>query len=447
VTPVRQVEGRRRGAGTLPIRWIVLAMLFLAAAVMFVQRMCISVAAPSMQNELGLSPLEMGWVFSSFLVGYVIFQVPGALYGERFGARRSILWLGLIAIACTLLTAAVPGHLGVAPTLVFLLLVRFVLGASQAPVFPVGAGVILHWFPPGRWSLPNALITAGISLGAAATPPLLANLIDLAGWRTALAVVALLAGLFLIVWWPLVRDRPEGHPRITPEELAFIGKRSSAALDARWPVIKRLLGVPQIVSLSLSYLLQCYVIYVFIFWLYPYLTVQRGLTLVSSGTLAAVPFIAAAIVSPFGSALSDWLVRRGHARWGFRAVPMIALTLAAGALWLAVQARDPYIAVLHLSVCFALVQVTDGVYWGAMTTLAPSHAPIATGILNTFGNVGGVICTPLIPWVAERLGWVDALLTSSVAAVLGAGLWLLVTPDRPVDARIAAAGEGEPGAR
>lgn len=433
MTPAGELSALRPARTAVPVRWIVLAMLFVASAVMFVQRMCISVAAPTMQQQLGLSPLQMGWVFSSFLVGYVIFQVPGALFGERFGARRSILWLGILAIACTLLTAAVPAHWGLAAAICLLLLVRFVLGASQAPVFPVGAGVIMHWFPPGRWSLPNALIAAGISLGAAATPPLLANLIDLAGWRAAMAVVAVLAGLFLILWWPLVRDRPDLHPRISPAELAFIGTRTEVALAARWPVVKRLLRVPQVVALSVSYLLQCYVIYVFIFWLYSYLTVQRGLTLLASGALAAVPFVAAAIVSPFGSAVSDRLVRAGHVRWGFRAVPMIALTLAAGALWLAVHARDPYVAVLHLSVCFALVQVTDGVYWGAMTTLTPSHAPIATGILNTFGNVGGVICTPLIPWVAERLGWVDALLTSSVAAVLGAALWLLVTPDRPVD--------------
>jgi ACS family glucarate transporter-like MFS transporter len=421
----------------VPVRWVVLAMLFVVAAVMFVQRMCIAVAAPTMQRELRLSAVQMGWVFSSFLVGYVIFQVPGALYGERFGARRAIFWLGLIAIVCTLLTAAVPGRFGISPALGLLLLVRFLLGASQAPVFPVGAGVIMHWFPPGQWSLPNALIAAGISLGAAATPPLLANLIDLGGWRMAMCAVAALAGLFLILWWPLVRDRPAQYPGITPEELTYIGTRESAAIDARWPVIRRLLCIPQVVALSVSYLLQCYVIYVFIFWLYSYLTVQRGLTLLSSGTLAAVPFVAAALVSPFGSAVSDWLVRRGHVRWGFRAVPMLALALAAGALWLAVHALDPYVAVLHLSICFALVQVTDGVYWGAMTTLTPSHAPIATGILNTFGNIGGAICTPFIPWVAERLGWVNALLTSSIAALLGAGLWLLVFPDRPVDARTA----------
>lgn len=421
-----------RASAHPPIRWVVLAMLFLVAAVIFVQRMCIAIAAPSMEAALRLSPVQMGWIFSSFLVGYVILQVPGALYGERLGARRTILWLGSLAIVCTLLTAAVPGNLGVAPALCSLLLVRFILGLSQAPIFPIGAGVIMRWFPPGRWSLPNALISGGISLGAAATPLLLANIIAAIGWRAAVAIVAAMGTIILGFWWPLVRDRPAEHPLITSEELYFIGTRQDVASDASWLVVKQLFSVPQVVALSVSYLLQSYVIYVFIFWLYTYLTVQRGLTLLASGELASVPFVVAAAVSPFGSALSDWLVRRGHARWGFRSVPMVALVLAAGALWLAVHAGDTYVALFDLSLCFSLVQMTDGVYWGAMTTLAPNHAPIATGILNTFGNIGGVICTPVIPWVAEHLGWVDALLTSCVAALLGAALWLLVYPDRSV---------------
>ncbi len=184
--------------------------------------------------------------------------------------------------------------------------------------------------------------------------------------------------------------------------------------------------------LALSYLCMVYVFYIFFSWFYIYLVDVRGFSLLEGGVYAALPWIVGAIGASLGGALCDYLCKRIGPRWGCRLPCMIGLILVAGFLFAGVKAENPHLAVVYLSICFGFTQITEGAYWAGSTFVAGPHTAAATGILNTGGNLGGVISTPLIPILADSYGWGAALATGSVFAIIGAVLWLWIDVERPL---------------
>ena len=168
------------------MHWAILVLLFLASFVAYILRTNMSVAGEGLKADLGLSQVQLGMVLAAFAWGYAIFQFPGGILGESLGARRA---LTLIAIAWGVLNLAVgllPGRELASPTmmLVLLILLRFLMGAAQAPLYPISGGLICNWFPVSGWALPNGLTNAGLTLGSAATGPLIAWLMESVGWAS-----------------------------------------------------------------------------------------------------------------------------------------------------------------------------------------------------------------------------------------------------------------------
>ena len=159
------------------VRWNILAVLVAMSFVAYVLRTNMSVAGESMMGELGLSQVELGMVLAAFAWGYALFQFPGGVFGDIFGPRRVLTWIAICWGIANLAIGLVPGAdlAGPGVLLVSLIALRFAMGVVQAPVFPVVAGTIRNWFPPGGWALPNALSNAGLTLGAAATADRLAS--------------------------------------------------------------------------------------------------------------------------------------------------------------------------------------------------------------------------------------------------------------------------------
>jgi len=150
------------------------------------------------------------------------------------------------------------------------------------------------------------------------------------------------------------------------------------------------------------------------------------------GYFAAAPWMVGAIAASVGGLLCDRLCKRIGARWGCRIPGIVGLSLVAGLLFLGATAKNPYLAVVFLSLCFGCTQLTEGAYWAAAIFVSGKHASAATGVLNTGGNVVGGIGALLVPITAEVFGWVPALATGSVFALIGVGLWLFVRAAEPM---------------
>jgi ACS family glucarate transporter-like MFS transporter len=419
------------------VRWVILALLFAASFVAYLLRTNMSIAGEKMMADLGLSKIQLGLVLSAFAWGYAFFQFPGGIFGDRMGPRRALTIIAILWGILTLLTGLVPGT-GLASTAVILAALiglRFVMGAVQAPLFPVGCGgAIGNWFPVSGWAFPNGLTSTGLTLGAAATAPLIAWLMETLGWRQSFVLTAPSAFLIAGVWWWYARDNPADHPRVSQKELELIdenrGSREPAADDKMaW---KRVLKNRDILLLAASYFCMNYVFYIFFNWFFIYLVDVRGFEILKGGTFAAAPWMVGAVAASVGGLWCDRLCKRIGARWGCRIPGMVGLSLVAGLLFLGATARNPYLAVAFLALSFGCTQLTEGAFWAAAIFVSGKHASAATGVLNTGGNVVGGIGALLVPIMADAFGWVPALATGSVFALIGVGLWLFVRADRPM---------------
>ena len=414
------------------VRYALLAMLFGFAFTGYVQRTSVAIAAKPMMPELGLTQVQIGWLLTAFLVTYSVFQLPGALAGQWFGARGTLTFLGLATIAASLATAAAPALALGGSLLVALVVARSLLGVAQAALFPVASGAIRSWFPEGSWASAQGSLVAGLWLGAAVTPPLVAWLMQEHGWRLALVLTSLPSLALVAVWHIYARDRPVEHPTISPLELDELASnpRTPPGPPVTTRRVLRVLGDPQILRITASYFIMNYVFYLVTFWSFLYLVQDRKVTVLEGGWLASLPFVVAGIAAAAGGRVADQLRARWGDRVGMRVLPLAALPSSAVFLFLTVTATSAYWAVAALCLGFACVELTEGSFWGATMRLAPSDTMAATAVLNTGGNLGGVVATPIIAALSVNHGWTSVFATGAVTSLAAAALWLTIDASR-----------------
>src|SRR5450631_483796 len=421
-----------RNPRLVPVRWSILGCVFGFSLFGYMQRTGIAIAAEPMMQELGLDQVTLGWLLTVFLIGYTAFQITGGVLGEYWGPRRTLTWMGVASLFATVITAIVPRLASGAAVLAILIAARLLLGAAQGGLFPVATGAIKNWLPARNWGFAQGFLITGAWLGSAITPPIVSALLLYFGWREALAAVCVPSAL-LLVWWQYdARDRPAEHPAVGAAELADLSKDIGGTEErVSLSRIIRVLVDRQVLLLTGSYFLMNYVFYLVTFWSFLYLRQERHMTTFESGWLASLPFLSAAMASVAGGQLSDSLILRFGARWGTRILPLIALPCAGLFLWLTGAASTTTFAVAALCLSFGWCELIEGPYWSATMRLAPADSMAATAVLNTGGNLGGVVATPAIAALSANHQW-QAIFALGAATSLGAAaLWLWVDVARP----------------
>ena len=414
------------------VRWRIFLFLFGFGFIAYLQQRSITVASYQMMPQLGLSQMQIGWLEQALLIGYTIMQFPGAVLGQRVGARWMFVIIGLVAFAATLATPLAPLLLSGSVLFGVLAAAQLLLGVSQAPIFPVSAGVFETWFTSDRWPLVQGLQSMGLGLGAALTPPLIAWLMSAFGWQRAL-VWSTLPALVLILWWAWYgRDTPAEHPAVGAAELAELGAHSTARVDyaISWRRVWTLICNRDVLALTASYTFMNYVFYLLANWCFLYLVQERHFTVLEGGWLAGTPPLAAAIGAGVGGQLASVFGLRYGVRRGLRIIPLLSLPAAAVLLFVAVGTGHAYVAVAALALCFAAVEVNEGPYWAAIMHVGRADTMAASGLLNTGGNAGGLIATPVVAYLSERHEWTLAFVIGAAFAVAGAALWLVIDPTR-----------------
>ena len=397
-------------------------LLMVVASAGYVCRVAITVVAPGMMREFGLTQVEMGTVFSAFLVGYTLFQVPSGELADRVSARRIFLVLCLGWALLTALTALVGWHgFGLAIVIPQLWLIRFLFGVIAAPTYPASGRTIAVTTAPRLQARANSLVLASVGVGSAVTPLLLAPITSHYGWRSALLVAGSIGAAAGLLWWRFAPQHFHSSGSSNPQDSG--DPSAGSGLREAGP---RPLRSASFWFLSASYLLQSYLGYIFIFWFYLYLVQVRHFEVLQAASLTALPWVATIFGIPLGGALSDVAVMRLGANWGRRSVPLAAL--CAAAVFLVIGARTPsaLVAVAALTACTVLVQCTEGPFWATMTQLSGERSGIAGGTMNFGSNLGGMVSPALTPWLAERIGWETTLSLTAGLAVVAALLWLRV---------------------
>jgi ACS family glucarate transporter-like MFS transporter len=412
--------------------WRIFLFLFVFGMVAYFQARSIPIASVQMMPQLGLSQLQIGWLETAFIVGYTALQFPGGVLGQRLGARAMFVVIGLIAFAATAATPLLPLVLSGAALFGALLGAQLLLGAAQGPIFPVSAGVFSAWFVPQKWSFVQGVQSMGLQLGAALAAPLIATLMAAFDWQRALLWTSLPV-LGVILWWAhYARNTPGEHPRVSDLELAELGAGAQALAAERltWQRLAALLSDRDLLLLTVSYVCMNYVFYLLANWCFVYLVQERHFDTIEGGWLAGTPPLAAAVGAGIGGHLAGRLAVRFGVRRGLRLVPLVTLPAAGLLQLLAVHATNAYLAVAALATCYFCVEMNEGPYWAAGMHIGRRDAMAATGILNTGGNLGGIIATPIVAYLSSQQAWTSVFLLGVAAAFVSAAGWLLVDPER-----------------
>lgn len=408
------------------VRWRIYAFLFTFGFIAYFQHLGLTVAAERIMPELGLSQVEVGWLEWAFVLGYAAFQFPGGVIGQRLGARFMFTLIGAIAFLATVLTPLAPALLNGIALFVVLLGLQLLMGLAQGAIFPVSSGVMETWFRPERWALIQGLQSMGLQFAAAATPPVVAYLMGTLGWQQALFWPALPAVAVIVLWAWYARNSPQEHPSVTPEELAELGKEPPPAPPAKvdWRRLRLLIANRSIALATLSYICMNYVFYLISNWCFLYLVQERHFNLLQGGWLAVFPPLAAAAGAGLGGKLVSVTCARFGNEWGFRVVPMVALPVSGLLLLVTVNLSNPYGAVAALALSYGIVELCEGPFWGGTMFIARADTMSATGILNTGGNIGGLIGIPIVAYLSQHGLWTWAFIIGAVFSVLGAIAWL-----------------------
>ncbi len=412
-------------------------MLFGFGFLAYLQQKSITVAAERIMPDLHLSQVQIGWIEWAFVLGYGLFQLPGGIFGQRQGARRTFVIIGTAAFLATVATPLAPYALRGASLFAGLLLLQLLLGCSQAAIFPVSAGVFEAWFPPRRWAFVQGLQTMGLAFGAALTPPLIASLMTVMGWQGALLWTSLPAVALIAAWAWYGRNAPRDHPSMTQAELAEIGAPGVVAATDAAIGVRQLFGIltnRNVLLLAFSYLCMNYSFYLLSNWVFLYLVQERKFSVLESGWLASAPPLAAALGAGMGGLITGALCLKVGNRWGYRLLPLCALPAAGALLLLSVGAANPYWAVVGLAACFAAVELNEGAYWGAAMTLGRGDTMAVSGVMNTGGNLGGIIGIPIIAYLSGEHLWRAAFVIGAGFALASAVAWLGIAVDQPAAA-------------
>ena len=408
------------------IRWRIFAFLFAFEFIAYFQQKGLTVAAERMMPELGFTQVQIGWLEWAFVLGYAAFQFPGGVIGQRIGARRMFTLIGSVAFLATVLTPLAPQILAGGLLIAVLFALQLLMGLAQGAINPVCSGVIETWFRPEKWAIVQGLLSTGTQFAAAATPPLVAYLMNSVGWQKALLWPAFPALVVIALWAWYGRNRPTEHPSVTDAEIGELGRPAELVAAVSGRKIRGLLANRSIILLTCSYTCLNYVFYLISNWCFLYLVQERHFNILESGWLAMLPPLAAGIGAGVGGKIVALLCEKFGNRWGFRLLPLSALPVSGVLLLVAVHLNNPYAAVVALALSFAVLELNEAAYWSATMFVARSDSMAATGILNTGGNIGGLIGIPIVAYLSGGGHWTMAFAIGTASAVLGALLWLRI---------------------
>jgi ACS family glucarate transporter-like MFS transporter len=397
-------------------------MLCATATAGYICRVNISTAGALFMKEFGLSQVAMGRVFSAFLLGYALFQVPGGALADRWGARRVLALAAWAWVALTVLQAATGWGLwgaSVAAVLAGFVALRFLMGVAAAPTYPAAAQGVSRGVPAAFQGRATGIVIASVGLGSAIAPPLVSAVMVRWGWRASLVASALPA-LVIAVAWRFIRN--PSLPAVPPSALPPSPRRGYGGQAASPPSSLR---SRSFALLTLSYSLQGYVGYIFVTWFYLYLVQERHFGLMEGAWMSSLPWVLSIVSIPIGGFVADRLAAgRVGPVWGPRVVAMTGMAGSGVFISIGAHTANAVIAAVSLAVATALVLSVEGPFWSAVTRMPGGRSGTAGGIMNTGCNIGGLLSPTLTPMLAASIGWEPALHVAAALAVLAAVLWI-----------------------
>jgi ACS family hexuronate transporter-like MFS transporter len=400
-------------------RWRIAALLFGAGMLNYLDRAALSVVAPMVKSELGIDDLHMGFIFSSFFIGYCALCFIGGWAADRFGPRKVFSWsAGVWSIFCGL-TATVTGYAQ-------LLVYRVVFGMGEGPMGTTTNKAITNWFPREEAGRAIGFTNCGQPLGAALAAPVVGLVALHFGWRVSFLVIALLGLVWLAAWLRWFRDEPAEHPGVSVAERELIARSRAQAVtesgaDDSKSLVHYIFSAP-VLAVAMAFFCFNYVLYFFLTWLPSYLMDAQHLDVKSMSIVGVIPWLGAAVGFLGGGAATDWLGRRLNNVIVARKIMLtLGLGMAAVCVLLVNQVNSLEAAVACITVASVFLFFTPQICWSLIQDIVPKNRVGGTGgFVHLLANLAG-IASPTITGLLVQLsgGYASAFLTAAVVSAVG----------------------------
>ncbi|MFL6335364.1 MAG: MFS transporter [Pyrinomonadaceae bacterium] len=408
-------------------RYKVLALLVALASLTYLDRLCISIAGPSIMKEFNFNAETMGYIYSAFTLSYALLEIPSGWLGDRFGTRRALARIVLWWSAFTTLTAAAVGFYS-------LFFIRLLFGAGEAGAIPNSASTVSRWFPASQRGRAMGAVCIGHALGATATPFIVFRLIEWQGWRLPFAEFGVLGAVWCFVWYRWFRDTPEQHPSVNEAEVEVIrGGLPVARSHSHKIPWRTFLRSRNIIFLCAMYFCYGYGLYFYITWLPTYLIRARGFDTEWASIFSSLPWLCGVVAFLCGGWITDTLVRRGAHRLARCGLGAFGLTMSALMLVFVGLAQDRFVAAALISVALFFQFLTTPAVWATCMDIGRSRSGVVSGTTNTFGNLAGTLAPIVFGFVVQRLGsWTLPFYIAAAVMACGVVMWLFIDPRRPL---------------
>ncbi len=412
-----------------------LGLLSLLMVITYLDRVCISVAGPRMQEALHIGPMAWGWVTAVFAISYAVFEIPSGALGDRIGARRVLTRIVLWWSVFTSLTGLVTGYYP-------LLLIRFLFGAGEAGAYPNASIAVARWFPVHERGRALGISLMASQLGGAFAPLLVVPIQAHYGWRASFYVFGVLGVGWSVVWYRWFRDSPSEKPGVSEGELeetrGLIAKANHAL---PWKIALRSSNLWAAMGVAGCYV---YTYYFFQSWFHTYLVKDRGYT-ENDLLLSSLPFLVGAGANFGGGLASNALVKRLGLKWGRRSIGVAGLGSAALCTVAVMFTRQWLGALILLSLIYGGITFQQPTMFAACLDIGGEYAGAVVGAMNTASQIGSLVSSLAFGYLVGRYGSYNApFIPMAVLLLTGAWLWLKVDPTEALIPSVAVADRMQP---
>lgn len=412
-------------------RFTVLTMVFIAFVICYLDRVNISIAAISMQKELGWTNVQKGWVFSAFFWGYFPLQIVGGYLSNRFGAK---LVLGFAVLFWSFFTVITPWAAVI--SIPALLAARFLMGLGEAGLSPSSFTVAGRWFPHHEQTRVMGFFSSGTILGTVLALIGGSWLITHYGWESVFYVFGALGVIWSALWYFVFHNQPEDHPTISPEEINLIQSGGGVKEKSKTIPWSQILFSPRVWAICVVAFAASWTLYIFLSWLPSYFADVHGLNLSGAGIYALLPWITMFIMLNFSAWVADKMLTNKVSTTKTRKL-MVAIGFLGSALMMVILrgAGSPEMATLLMCAALGIISFAYAGLVPNSLDIAPKYADIVYGVANTIGVLAGAIGAPAAGYIVQNTGSYDnVFLVSAIISVIGCIIYLLLgTGEKVID--------------
>ena len=404
------------------VRFTMLAAIFVNVVINYMDRSNISVAAFMITEELKLTPVQMGTIFSAFGWTYAALQIPGGILADKYGPR-------LVYAFCLVAWSVITVLQGFSTGFTMLIILRMLIGVFEAPSYPTNNRIVTSWFPDKERATAIAIYTSGQFIGLAFLAPVLTALQYYTGWQGLFIITGVIGIIWGIAWYFIYRD-PLQHRTVSEAELQYIEeggglinrkqKIQAAARTFQWRDLKEVFSHKKLWGIYLGQFSLVGTMWFFLTWFPTYLVKYRGISFIKSGFLASVPFLAAFAGILLAGFLSDYMIRKGVRAGIARKMPVITGLLLSVSIIGANYTDSPAWIIFFMCLSFfgnGFASIT----WVFVSTLAPKHLlGLTGGVFNFIGGLAAVVIPLVIGYLVTESNFAPAIIFVGLLGIAGA---------------------------